>query len=68
MAQPVRGVFGVATWYDPHPNMSSGRFRLTSVIIAAGVPATPVEHVTDLNGAWVGHDEFQVAADLACSH
>jgi hypothetical protein len=60
MAEPVRGVFRVADWYDPHPGWGSGsRFRLTGVISADGVPATPVDHLADWNGKWVGQDQLR---------
>jgi hypothetical protein len=66
MTDPVRGVFHVATSYDPHPNWSSGyRFRLTGVVTADGVPATPVDHLADWNGKWVGQDELPVLVDRA---
>lgn len=66
MAEPVRGVFRVADSYDPHPEWGSGfRFRLTGVVTADGVPATPVDHEADWNGKWVGHDELPVILDRA---
>jgi hypothetical protein len=60
MAEPVRGVFRVADWYDPHPGWGSGSgFRLTGVISADGGPATPVDHLADWNGKWVGQDQLR---------
>jgi hypothetical protein len=66
IGDPVRGVFKVATWYDPHPHWSSGRrFRLTGVVSSDGVPATPVDHLADWNGKWVAQDELPVVLDRA---
>ena len=66
MTEPVRGVFRVADWYDPHPHWSSGRrFGLTGVITGDGVPATSADHVADWSGKWPGHEELPVVVDRA---
>jgi hypothetical protein len=60
MKTPVRGIFRVTGFYDA----KSGATRITGVITAPGLPATPAEHKTDKRGRWAGNDELPVAVDL----
>jgi hypothetical protein len=46
----VRGVFRVTGFYDKHPSSSPPGTRITGVIIAPGIPATPAEHKVDERG------------------
>jgi hypothetical protein len=50
MRDPVRGVFRVTGFYDKHPSSSPPGTRITGVIIAPGIPATPAEHKVDERG------------------
>ena len=65
MTDPVEGVLRVADWYDPHPSSSGHRVRLTGVLTAPGVPPTPVDHLADRGGRWVGNSELPVLVDRA---
>lgn len=65
MEDPVRGVFKVTSWYDKHPSSSTGGIRITGVLVAPGLPATPAEHRTDWRGNWAGADELPALIDRA---
>jgi hypothetical protein len=65
MTDPVQGVLRVADTYDAHPSSSGMRMRLTGVLTAPGVPPTPVDHLTDRGGRWVGNNELPVLVDRA---
>ena len=60
MKNPVRGVLKVTGFYD-HGSST----RITGVITAPGIPATPVEHKADKRGRWAGSNELPVAVDQA---
>lgn len=63
MRDPVRGVFRVTGFYDAHPSSSPPGTRMTGVIIAPGIPATPAEHKVDERGRWASHQELPVLVD-----
>jgi hypothetical protein len=63
MKDPVRGVFRITGFYDKHPSSSPPGTRLTGVIVAPGIPATPVEHKPDSRGRWAGMQELPVLVD-----
>lgn len=65
MKDPVRGVFRITGFYDKHPSSSPPGTRLTGVIVAPGIPATPVEHKPDSRGRWAGMQELPVLVDRA---
>lgn len=68
MKDPVSGVFRVTDWYDAHPHGTPTDTRLTGVIVADGVPPTPVEAKADHHGKWAGRDELPVTVDRADPH
>jgi hypothetical protein len=63
MRDPVRGVFRVTGFYDRHPSSSPPGTRITGVLIAPGIPATPAEHKADERGRWADHQELPVLVD-----
>jgi hypothetical protein len=63
MRDPVRGVFRVTGFYDKHPSSSPPGTRITGVITAPGIPATPAEHKVDERGRWADHQELPVLVD-----
>jgi hypothetical protein len=63
MRDPVRGVFRVTGWYDKHRSSSPPGTRITGVLLAPGIPATPAEHRADRRGRWVAQQELPVLAD-----
>ena len=65
MKDPIRGTFRVTGFYDAHPSSSPPGTRITGVITAPGIPATPAEHKTDSRGRWAGANELPVLVDRA---
>jgi hypothetical protein len=65
MRDPVRGVFRVTGFYDKHPSSNPPGTRVTGVITAPGIPATPAEHKVDERGRWAAHQELPVLVDRA---
>lgn len=65
MKDPVHGTFRVTDYYDPHPNESGNRLRLTGVVTAPGIPATAGEHLSDGHGRWAIGDELPALIDRA---
>jgi hypothetical protein len=65
MKDPVRGTFRVTGFYDAHPHSNPPGTRITGVITAPGIPATPAEHKTDAHGRWAGAQELPVLVDRA---
>jgi hypothetical protein len=63
MRDPVRGVFRVTGFYDKHPSSSPPGTRVTGVITAPGIPATPAEHKVDERGRWASHQQLPVLVD-----
>jgi hypothetical protein len=63
MRDPVRGVFRVTGFYDKHPSSNPPGTRVTGVISAPGMPATPAEHKVDERGRWASHQELPVLVD-----
>jgi catechol 2,3-dioxygenase-like lactoylglutathione lyase family enzyme len=63
MRDPVRGVFRVTGFYDKHPSSTPPGTRITGVITAPGIPATPAEHKVDERGRWADHQELPVLVD-----
>jgi hypothetical protein len=63
MKDPVRGVFRVTGFYDAHPSSSPPGTRITGVIVAPGMPATPAEHKVDSRGRWADSHELPVLVD-----
>jgi hypothetical protein len=63
MRDPARGVFRVTGAYDKHPSSNPPGTRITGVLIAPGIPATPAEHRADLRGRWVAQRELPVLVD-----
>jgi hypothetical protein len=63
MRDPVRGVFRVTGFYDKHPSSNPPGTRVTGVITAPGIPATPAEHKVDERGRWASHQELPVLVD-----
>jgi hypothetical protein len=63
MRDPVRGVFRVTGFYDKHPSSNPPGTRVTGVISAPGIPATPAEHKVDERGRWASHQELPVVVD-----
>jgi hypothetical protein len=62
MKDPVRGVFRVTGFYDAHPHSSPPGTRITGVIVAPGMPATPAEHKVD-GRHWADSQELPVLVD-----
>lgn len=60
MKNPVRGIFKVTGFYDVRSST-----KITGVITAPGIPATPAEHKTGKPGRWAANDELPVAVDQA---
>ncbi|HEY0933657.1 MAG TPA: hypothetical protein VGD91_07940 [Trebonia sp.] len=60
MKSPVSGIFRVTGSYD-----AKSATRITGVITAPGIPATPAEHKTDRQGRWAESDELPVTVDQA---
>ena len=60
MKNPVRGIFKVTGFYDVRSCT-----KITGVITAPGIPATPAEHKTDKRGRWAGNEELPMAVDQA---
>jgi hypothetical protein len=63
MRDPVHGVFRLTGFYDKHPSSSPPGTRITGVIVAPGIPATPAEHKVDERGRWADHQELPVLVD-----
>jgi hypothetical protein len=63
MRDPVRGVFRVTGFYDKHPSSNPPGTRVTGVISAPGIPATPAEHKVDERGRWASHQELPILVD-----
>ena len=63
MRDPVRGVFRVTGFYDEHPSSNPPGTRITGVLLAPGIAATPVEHPADRRGRWVAQQELPVLVD-----
>lgn len=63
MRDPVRGVFRVTGFYDKHPSSNPQGTRITGVLVAPGIPATPAEHKADPRGRWVAQRELPVLVD-----
>jgi hypothetical protein len=63
MRDPVRGVFRVTGFYVKHPSSNPPGTRITGVLLAPGIPATPAEHRADLRGRWVAQQELPVLID-----
>jgi len=63
MRDPVRGVFRVTGFYDKHPSSEPPGTRITGVLLAPGIPATPAEHKVDTRGRWVAKGDLPALID-----
>jgi hypothetical protein len=63
MKDPVRGIFRVTGFYDAHPSSSPPGTRITGVIVADGLPATPAEHKVSGREHWADSKELPVLVD-----
>jgi hypothetical protein len=62
MRDPVRGVLRVTGFDDQHPGSPPG-MRITGMLVAPGIPATPAEHEVDAPGRRPARGELPVLID-----